>query len=1318
MPSEEAEQQIRDLNQQVSQLYEQEKYAEALELARQTCERARRVLGEEHSDTVTSLNYLGDVLQAIGDLAGARLCFEQALEIRRRILGEDHRRTASSFKNLGEVLRDMGELVAARPCYEKALDICRRVLGNDHPNTAACFNHLGLLLYKMGDLAGARPYYEDALEISRRVQSDDRLTTATYLENLSLLLRKMGDLTGARRYCEEAVEINRRVLGDDHLETVGCLNNMGVILSDMGDVAAARACHDHALEIRRRVLGEDDPSTATSMNNLGLLLREIGDLAGGRVYLEQALGIFRRVRGDDHPDTVTSLNNLGLVLKDMGDLAGALPYFEQALAIRRRVLGENHPDTATGFNNLGMLLQDMGDMAGAHPYLELALAIRRRVLGDDHPDTASSLHNLGLQLKNMGNLIAARPYLEQSLEINRRVLGDDHYDTAISLDSLGVLLQEMGDFAAARPCLEQALEITRRVQGDDHLATATSLHNLGVLLRDMGDLTAAWSYLEQSLHTFRRVLGDDHPSIATSLNILGLLFSDLGDRTAARACLEEALRIDRRVLGENHPSTANSLNNLGCLFQDMGDLAAARPYYEQALEIHRVTLGENHPDTATNLNNLGNLLNALRDPAAGRLYLEQALEISRRALGDNHPETAGSLSNLGMLLLDLGYLTEARSYLVQTLTIFRHTLGDDHPKTARSLSNLATLEVASGRIEEALALEYQAIDIDDRTIGRIFSIGSDRQRLLFLETLQGDQDSFLSLVYRHLSHSSQAVRIAFDLVLRRKALATEALAAQRDAVLGGHYPHLRDTFVQLTQLRRRIAQKTLAGSAAGETLAAHEQTLHQWRQEQQQRETELARQIPEVSLEQRLRQADRRAVALGLDEGVALVEFIRFDVFDFHAVPARGERRWQPARYLAFVLPGGHPDEVRMIDLGEARPIDLMIADFRASVAVDPHDRPDRDIRRQPPESPGAVQAQVGPALHATVFDKLVPALGGCKRLLLAPDGDLTRLPFEVLPDVDGRLLLEQYAISYLSCGRDVLRFKAAPSGQAAEPLVVADPLFDFAADADPSAPAASTRSRCSRDFKRSDYHFPRLPATRQEGERVAELLGVRPWLDSTALEARLKERRSPRVLHLATHGFFLTDQERDPNKESRALEMIGAEGDIIGRLSGPLPENPLLRSGLALAGAQTWIDGKALPPEAEDGLLTAEDVTGLDLLNTELVVLSACDTGLGEVHTGEGVFGLRRAFTVAGARTLVMSLWKVPDEQTRELMIDFYRRVLSGQGVADALRQAQLAMKEKHPDPYFWGAFICQGDPGPLSLSCRKRLSISSPAIPSIEAE
>jgi hypothetical protein len=345
-----------------------------------------------------------------------------------------------------------------------------------------------------------------------------------------------------------------------------------------------------------------------------------------------------------------------------------------------------------------------------------------------------------------------------------------------------------------------------------------------------------------------------------------------------------------------------------------------------------------------------------------------------------------------------------------------------------------------------------------------------------------------------------------------------------------------------------------------------------------------------------------------------------------------------------------------------------------------------------------------------------------------------------------GRRLIDDFQISYLSCGRDVLRFGIGVTGSPGEPLVVADPDFDLQAmsatrplparpgfwsrllgrgkntikpprqSVPAAATAAGTTGRHSRDLDRdrSLYHFHRLPGTRAEGERIAIRLEVSPWLDATALEGRLKTAcRSPRILHLATHGFFLPDQTRDFNREGRGLgfdlgEFSGAR-DGGTRLSGPFMENPMLRSGLALAGANTWLRAGNLPEEAEDGLLTAEDVTGLDLLATELVVLSACETGLGLVHAGEGVFGLRRAFVLAGAKTLVMSLWKVPDEPTRELMEDFYRRLLAGDGRTGALRQAQLAMKSKYPEPFYWGAFICQGDPSPLSTA---KPSATSPRI------
>ena len=217
-------------------------------------------------------------------------------------------------------------------------------------------------------------------------------------------------------------------------------------------------------------------------------------------------------------------------------------------------------------------------------------------------------------------------------------------------------------------------------------------------------------------------------------------------------------------------------------------------------------------------------------------------------------------------------------------------------------------------------------------------------------------------------------------------------------------------------------------------------------------------------------------------------------------------------------------------------------------------------------------------------------------------------------------------------------------------------------------------------------------------------MLGVKALVDTSASKGQLQAMRSPRILHIATHGFFLPDQEPAPGRKG---SQAAKQGDTpternAGELSRSV-ENPLLRSGLVLAGANAWLQGKELPAEDGDGILTGEDASGLDLLSTELVVLSACETGLGDIRVGEGVFGLRRAFMLAGAKTLVMSLWKVPDAQTQMLMERFYKRILEGAPREEALREAQLAVKDSYPEPFYWGAFICQGDPGPLPPIGRK---------------
>jgi CHAT domain-containing protein len=285
--------------------------------------------------------------------------------------------------------------------------------------------------------------------------------------------------------------------------------------------------------------------------------------------------------------------------------------------------------------------------------------------------------------------------------------------------------------------------------------------------------------------------------------------------------------------------------------------------------------------------------------------------------------------------------------------------------------------------------------------------------------------------------------------------------------------------------------------------------------------------------------------------------------------------------------------------------------------------------------------------------------------------------------------LIDDFVISYLGAGRDVLRF-AVKDGEASAPVVYADPDFDLGASSDESAIASRAPAGTA--------GFSPLPHTRIEADEIAHLLGVPAILGGEVLETSVKRQRSPWIMHIATHGFFVPDSDDRLDAEQRTLALAKDSG--IGELQRVAPRastQAVLRSGLALAGANAAFRGFSPPPEAEDGILTAEDVGMLDLTGTDLVVLSACDTGLGTIRVGEGVFGLRRAFTLAGAKTLVMSLWKVPDRATRELMVEMYRRLLAGEPCAAAMRAAQLSMKARKPHPIYWGAFICQGNPGPL---------------------
>lgn len=653
------------------------------------------------------------------------------------------------------------------------------------------------------------------------------------------------------------------------------------------------------------------------------------------------------------------------------------------------------------------------------------------------------------------------------------------------------------------------------------------------------------------------------------------------------------------------------------------------------------------------------------------------------------------LKGLAAVHLARGKTSDAEPLLRQALWLERAVLGPEHPEHAATEYLLAGLCAATGREAEAVTLLEGLVALGDRSLPAILALPTDQARAAAWQSLDFYSEVYLSLVAQHLADTPEAVGKALDVVLRRKALWVEVLAASRKELLEQQYPAERARIEELYFLRRQVAAKRWTGPGA-EALTTHERLLADWESRAENLETQLAEHIPELAVRRRMWTADRRAVADALPPGGALVEFVRVPVWDFATLFTQAGPTALPARYLAFVLPAGGPEAARMVDLGPADAIDRLVAEHRAALL---------DVRS--PERAKAL-AVAGVALRSAVFDPVAAPLCGGSDLLLAPDGTLARVPFDALPTEDGACLIDRYTLRHVHTGRDLLRAGLPAPGPAAPPVVVGN--LDFGeADRPPEAPAAprsrgglvtrlwtALRHRITPGLSRlvgraghrtvaggrqGRWQSEPLPGARAEVVQIADLLGVCAWLGEEVSRPRLIASPSPRILHMVTHAFAV--EEVLPGTSPPA-------GAAAGAVTPGIWGNPLQRTGLALAGANS---------EAADRRLTASDVTGLDLAQTELVVLPPCPSAEGP-GAPLAYFGLARSFVLAGARAVITSQWPVPEGPRRLFWAEFYRRVLAGQSCGEALRGAQEGLRATNPDPAVWAAFTAADIQRPINIA------------------
>jgi tetratricopeptide (TPR) repeat protein len=433
------------LRQAATYLWSRGQYRQAVTLDQQALAGCRRLLGDDHPDTLHSMHNLGVTRRDLGDLQGSHQLLKQTLIARRRVLGDDDPDTLGSMNNLAETLRALGDFHEARQLHEQALPRYRKVHGDGHPDTLWSKHNLAETLRALGDLKGARELHEQTLADRRRVLGDDHPNTLLSMDNLAETLRALGDLQGSHQLLKQVLAARERVLGKDHPDTLSSMDNLVLIQRALGELHAAHDLHEKTRAARRRVLGDDHPSTLTTMNNLAETYRDLGDLASARELFEQTLDARHRVLGDDHPSTLDSMSCLAEARRALGDLQGALELHEQALAGRRRVLGDDHPSTLTTMNSLGLTYRVVGDLHLARDLFQQTLDARRRVLGDDHPLTLLTMSNLAETLRDLGDFQGAQDLHGQVLTARQQLLGDDHPDTLLSMNNLTEVRRQVNE---------------------------------------------------------------------------------------------------------------------------------------------------------------------------------------------------------------------------------------------------------------------------------------------------------------------------------------------------------------------------------------------------------------------------------------------------------------------------------------------------------------------------------------------------------------------------------------------------------------------------------------------------------------------------------------------------------------------------------------------------------------------------------------------------------------------------------------------------------------------------------------------------------
>ncbi len=1076
------------------------------------------------------------------------------------------------------------------------------------------------------------------------------------------------------------------------------------------DFASARSKVAEAVQAGLSSIGTcDDDAAIALLVRLAVVAQDSRELKAAQLVERRLVEIRERTLPPDHPDLQKARMQLSSTLYSQGLVEEARALCEKVVAIWGRTLSEDDPNLLGARDQLATLLYTQGDLQGARALDEQVLAIQERALPDEHPSLQKTRLNLASTLFTQGDHAGARRLYEKVLTLGERTLPADDSRMLVARMGLANALAVQGELAHARSIGEELVRIYERSVPDDHPHLQMARMNLAETLRELGDLARARALLEKVLPIQERSLPGDNLDLQSTRIDLALVLKMQGDAPGARAMEEEILSILERTLPEDHPYLQKARLNLAVTLRNQGDLATAKELQEKAVAIRERDLPDDHPDVQSARMGLANTLFELGDLPGARALEERILDILERDLPADDPKVQVARSNLANMLFAEGDFGEARARYEQALSAWQRVLPEDDIDVLRVQGHLAwTLAALGDRPALSVALHRIAAGTA-RALERSLALPL-RERAELVVSLDQILSDLLSLAPSVPDEEGLEEEL-FALVETSRARATGttlSCASSSD-------PELAALVDRGRRLRTRLNDLVSGTGAGGQPTDASTEKVAAIVRERDEVEATILGKL--AASDRPAPRIDRTSLARSLPPGACAVGYRR-SVRGSLDPTALHQLRDEP-RLLAHVL--RTDGTLTRIDLGPQEVLAASVARWRESVGepferTEPAALPLAEIGAEAsPQGPargvgvsagprGNSDRAAGEELRRLVLDPVLEAAGKAEVLFVCPDDVLYLTPLDALPaggsaNADAGLVGDHLRIATLPSFASLLQGPRPPAGTASL-VAVGGVDYDAVIEPDPgalaeaSAPALADAGPSGARSGPLGGSWSGLPATLTEAQGIAAIFHRVFDRDATVLTAgeatkkALRERsQGVEFLHVATHGYFAPESVpslTDPRTGGAARARMGLREAVEGLA-------PMTLCGLALAGANRGRDSLGRVP----GILTAEELAGIDLSGCKLAVLSACETGVGMRRAGQGVQSLQAALHAAGVRTAITALWKVDDAATRRLMELFYAGLwIEGKPVSEALWGAKSALRAEGHPVRDWAGWVLSGDP------------------------